>query len=87
MDDLSVVEQCCVYHIDDGESRLRGAAGPQRWTRCDELAHGGGVVCHHGGVDGMSDIGYADVCPKDGAAVDVGDGFGSMCTRYSSRVC
>jgi hypothetical protein len=43
-------------------------------------------VWRHGGVDGRPGRGHADLCPKDGPAVDGGDDFCSMCMRYSVRV-
>jgi hypothetical protein len=32
-------------------------------------------VRHHGGVDGRPNMGYAELCLEDGAAIDGGDGF------------
>ena len=41
-----------IYRVDDGESRRRGAAGPQRRAHDDGLAQEGGVVWRRGGADG-----------------------------------
>jgi hypothetical protein len=41
----------------------------------DGLALGGSIGGRHGGIDDMTDKGYANLYPEDGPYVDVGDGF------------
>ena len=43
---------------------------------CDDgLAQGGGVVCHHGGVDDMPEKVIALITSEDGFAEDDSSGF------------
>jgi hypothetical protein len=69
----------CIYLVDDGETRPRGAAGSRRWPWLDGLAQDGGAVRRHGGVDSKSCKINTLVLSEDGFAKD-GDGdFESVC--------
>ena len=49
---FSVVERRFIFCIDDDETWRHGAAGSQQRMRDNGCAQGGGVVWHHGDVDG-----------------------------------
>ena len=70
---VSMVERCCIYRIDDGESRRRGAAEYRRRTRDDGHVQCGGAICRRGGVDGRPGKGLDfDLHPGDGFVEDGG---------------
>ena len=70
-----MVERCCIFRIDGGESWRCGAAGSHLRMRNDGLAQDGGVVWHRGDADGRPDKFIGLISPEDGIAEDGGSGF------------